>query len=205
MFWPFDPEAIEPKEKRMNRRDFVVLSANTLAASITAFTTTTSYASEAESKRREINAAADGALKKLYASVHGSRELAGKANGILVFPSVIAAGLVVGGEYGKGVLRVDGKSVGYYSTATGSFGLQAGGQSKSVILMFMAQHELDKFRNSKGWTAGVDGSVALAKIGANGNIDTNTIHAPIIGFVMTNAGLMATLSLEGTKISRLNI
>jgi len=69
----------------------------------------------------------------------------------------------------------------------------------------MAQHELEKFRNSKGWTAGVDGSVALVKIGANGNIDTNTMHAPIIGFVMTDTGLMANLSLEGTKITRLNI
>jgi len=205
MFSPLDPEAIESREKRMNRRNFVVLSATALAGSITAFTTTTSSAAEADSKRHEINAAADGALNKLYASVHGSRELAGKANGILVFPSVIAAGLVVGGEYGKGALRVGGKSVGYYSTATGSFGLQAGGQSKSVILMFMAQHELEKFRKSKGWTAGVDGSVALVKIGANGNIDTNTMRAPIIGFVMTNAGLMANLSLEGTKITRLNL
>jgi lipid-binding SYLF domain-containing protein len=205
MFSPFDLGETQSREKKMNRRNFVVLSATALAGSITAFTATTGFASEADSKRHEINAAADGALKKLYASVRGSHELAGKANGILVFPGVIAAGLVVGGEYGKGVLRVGGKPVGYYSTATGSFGLQAGGQSKAVILMFMAQHELDKFRKSKGWTAGVDGSVALAKVGANGNIDTNTMRAPIIGFVMTNAGLMANLSLEGTKITRLNL
>ncbi|SIL46540.1 Uncharacterized conserved protein [Mycobacteroides abscessus subsp. abscessus] len=69
----------------------------------------------------------------------------------------------------------------------------------------MTQDSLDKFVASKGWTAGVDASVAVAKIGANGEIDTNTIRQPVIGFVVTNAGLMANLTIEGTKVTRLDL
>ncbi|MFJ5383851.1 YSC84-related protein, partial [Cupriavidus sp. CER94] len=104
-----------------------------------------------------------------------------------------------------GSLRVNNAPVGYYRTTTASFGLQAGAQSKALILMFMTDDALQAFQASKGWTAGVDGSVALATIGANGQVDTNTTRAPIVGFVLTNAGLMANLSLEGTKISKLDI
>jgi lipid-binding SYLF domain-containing protein len=119
---------------------------------------------------------------------------------------VLAAGLVVGGEYGEGALRQAGTSVGYYKTSTASFGLQIGAQSKAVIMMFMTQDALEKFRTSdKGWTAGVDGSVAVAKTGANGSLDTATTNAPIVGFVLTNSGLMANLSFEGTKVSKLDI
>jgi lipid-binding SYLF domain-containing protein len=119
---------------------------------------------------------------------------------------LVAAGVVVGGEYGEGALRERGASVGYYKTSTASFGLQIGAQSKAVILMFMTQDALDKFRTTdKGWTAGVDGSVAVAKTGANGSLDTATTSSPIVGFVVTNSGLMANLSFEGTKVSKLDI
>jgi len=100
---------------------------------------------------------------------------------------------------------VGGSSVGYYSTTSGSIGLQAGAQSKSIIFLFMTQDALDKFRNTDGWSVGGDASVALVKMGANGNIDSTTATAPVEVFVLTNAGLMANLSLEGTKVSRLSI
>jgi hypothetical protein len=110
---------------------------------------------EAANKRREINAGVDAALKKLYSSTPGAQEQGNRAKGILVFPSVIASGLVIGGEYGEGALREGGSSVGYYMTSTASFDLQIGAQSKAVFLMFMTQDALDKFRtNDKGWTAG---------------------------------------------------
>ncbi|QCP49676.1 hypothetical protein FAZ95_11115 [Trinickia violacea] len=157
------------------------------------------------SKRQSINASVDATMSRLYATVPGSRELVGKARGVLVFPSVIQAGLIVGGQYGEGALRVGGSTVGYYSTATGSLGLQAGAQSKAIVFLFMTQDSLDKFRNTDGWSAGGDASVALVKMGANGAIDTNTATSPVEVFVLTNAGLMGDLSLQGTKVSRLNI
>jgi lipid-binding SYLF domain-containing protein len=82
-------------------------------------------------------------------------------------------------------------------------GLQIGAQSKAIIFLFMTQDSLDKFRNSKGWSVGVDASVALIRVGANGELDLNSVTGPVVAFVMTNAGLMANLTLEGTKITRL--
>ena len=189
----------------MNRRTFLSLTAIAAAASAAACTTNTGAGSDAASKRREIDAASDGTLAKLYESANGARALAGKAEGILVFPRILTAGFVVGAEYGEGELRVGGTPVGYYRTTTASFGALAGAQSKALILMFMTPEALQNFRQSKGWTAGVDGSIALVKVGANGQVDTNTARAPVIGFVLTNAGLMANLSLEGTKIGKMDI
>jgi lipid-binding SYLF domain-containing protein len=157
------------------------------------------------SKRQSIDAAVDGTLSRLFTTVKGSRELVSKARGVLVFPSVLQAGFIVGGQYGEGALRVGGASVGYYSTISGSFGLQAGAQSKAIIFLFMTQDSLDKFRNADGWSVGGDASVALVKVGANGAIDTTTATAPVQVFVLTNAGLMGDLSLQGTKVSRLKI
>jgi lipid-binding SYLF domain-containing protein len=150
-----------------------------------------------------VNSDADATLGRLYTLVPGSREVVGKARGALVFPSVIAAGLVVGGEYGEGVLRVGNSTEAYYNLASASVGLQIGAQSKAIIFLFMTQDSLDKFRNSKGWSVGVDASVALIRVGANGELDLNSVTGPVVAFVMTNAGLMANLTLEGTKITRL--
>ncbi|WP_217450843.1 BPSL1445 family SYLF domain-containing lipoprotein [Vogesella oryzae] len=157
------------------------------------------------SLKQEIDAGYDATLPRLYQNARGSRELVAKARGVLIFPSVLAAGLVVGAEYGKGALRVGGQPAGYYQTVSGSLGWQLGAQSKAVIFLFMTQDALDRFRRGNGWTAGVDASVALVKIGANGDVDLNTAQQPVIGFVMTNAGLMANLTLEGTKISKLDM
>ncbi|AOY91759.1 hypothetical protein BKK79_08065 [Cupriavidus sp. USMAA2-4] len=195
----------------MDRRGFMFrISATGLAVATTAVatgcTTTGSEApTDVAAKRQQINAGVEGALNRLYGSVSGSRELAQRAQGILVFPRVLSAGLVVGGEYGEGALRSRGQTVGYYSTASASVGLTAGGQSKAVIIMFMTPEAYSKFLNSSGWTAGVDANVALIKVGANGTIDTLVSQQPVIGFVQTNAGLMVDVSLNGSKISKLNI
>ncbi|GHD75607.1 YSC84-related protein [Vogesella fluminis] len=157
------------------------------------------------SEKREIDSAYDRTLARLYGNVRGSQELVAKAKGVLVFPSVIAAGLVVGAEYGRGALRMEGQPAGYYQTVSGSFGWQIGAQSKAVIFLFMTQDALGKFRSGSGWTVGADASVALLNIGANGEIDLNTATQPVIGFVLTNAGLMANLTLEGTRITRLDM
>lgn len=193
----------------MQKRTFLVRSTAALmfAGLTLGGCTTTTSAGKADSAavRTEIEQGSYSTLERLYSEVKGSRELVRKSAGVLVFPRVLAAGLVVGGEYGKGVLRSGGQTVDYYSVASLSVGFQAGAQSKAVVLLFMTREALDKFRNSKGWTAGVDGSVALLKVGANGEIDTTTANNPVQALVLTNAGLMANLNLEGTKISKLEL
>ena len=195
----------------MQRRNFILKTTAALAFGSLALAgcTTTSEnnpsAATDMSKRQSIDASVDGTMSRLFSTVPGSRELVSKSRGVLVFPSVIQAGFIVGGQYGEGSLRVGGSTVGYYSTLSGSFGLQAGGQSKAMIFLFMTQDSLDKFRNSDGWAVGGDASVALVKVGANGLIDTTTASAPVQVFVLTNAGLMGDLSLAGTKVTRLKI
>jgi lipid-binding SYLF domain-containing protein len=194
----------------MQRRNFMCDSAAFLALAALAVAGCTTdrnagaeQAAGAADLYRSIDADVDSTLQRLYATVGGSRELVAKASGLLVFPSVIQAGFVVGAQYGKGAPRAGGQTVGYYSTTSGSFGLQAGAQSKALIFLFMTQDALNKFRNSNGWSAGADASVALVRMGANGTIDTTTASKPVQAFVLTNAGLMADASLAGTMVSRL--
>jgi lipid-binding SYLF domain-containing protein len=195
----------------MKKSGFVLKAAAAIVAGtlvLSGCTTTSDQPASAAtnaSKRQAIDASVDATLSNLYSTVKGSRELVSKAQGVLVFPRVIQAGLIVGGEYGSGALRVGGSTEGFYSTTSASVGLQAGGQSKAVIILFMTRDSLDKFRNSDGWSAGADASVALVKVGANGTIDTTTATAPVEAFVLTNAGLMANVSIDGTKVSRLKI
>ena len=196
----------------MLRREFLIRSSATLAAGtiVLAGCTTTpiggnDVAAKNEAKRRSIDADVDATLARLYGKVNGSREMLARASGVLVFPRVLSAGFWIGGQYGTGALRVAGRTLGYYSTVAGSFGLQIGAQSKSIIFAFMTQQALDAFLNSQGWSAGADATVAVVTVGANGNIDTSTAMSPVEAFVLTNAGLMAGVSLEGVKVSRLII
>lgn len=195
----------------MQRRNFMLKTTAALAFGGLALAGCTTSGSSHDtpstnaSKRQSIDASVDGTMSRLFTTVAGSRELVSKARGVLVFPSVLQAGFIVGGQYGEGALRVGGGTVGYYSTISGSLGLQAGAQSKAIVFLFMTQDSLDKFRNSDGWAVGGDASVALVKVGANGAIDSTTATAPVEVFVLTNAGLMADVSLQGTKVSRLKI
>jgi len=167
--------------------------------------TTTDSPADNEARRREIESGADGALSRLYGSSRGAKELSQRAEAILVFPRVVSGGFIVGGEYGDGVLRTRGKSSGYYRLAGGSFGFLAGAQSQAVVMMFMTPGALQGFLKSSGWTAGVDATVSVAKMGATGEIDTNTAKQSIVGFAITNAGLYGGLSLDGSKITRLDL
>ena len=151
----------------------------------------------------EIDAKVKATLVEFYDTVKGGKELAGKAHGVLVFPEILKGGVGIGGEYGEGALLIKGKTVGYYNTIAASVGLQFGAQFKSQVILFMTASALKKFRNSKGWKAGVDGSVALATLGADGSVDTNTAKKEIIGFIFSNKGLMYNLTFEGAKISRI--
>jgi lipid-binding SYLF domain-containing protein len=152
---------------------------------------------------KEIDIQVDVALEKFNKDITGGKEFLASAKGVLVFPSVIKAGIGIGGEYGEGALRIKGKTVDYYSTAAGSIGFQLGAQAKTVILVFMEDNALKNFRDSKGWEAGVDGSVALVELGTGGSIDSSNIKDPIVGFVFGNKGLMFNLTLEGSKFTKL--
>ena len=159
----------------------------------------TSYAKSA----KEIDIRVDTALERFNNDIKGGKEFLKTSKGVLVFPSVIKAGIGIGGEYGEGALRINGKTVDYYSTAAASIGFQLGAQSKTVIVVFMQADALKKFRASSGWEAGVDGSVALIELGAGGSIDTTNIKRPIVGFVFGNKGLMYNLTLEGSKYTKI--
>jgi lipid-binding SYLF domain-containing protein len=187
----------------------IVAAAALAVGSITGCSTTaTKDASATDSpaaKRRAIDADVDAALARLYAQEPSARELVAKSRGTLVFPSVVSAGFVIGGSYGQGALRVGGHSARYYSTAAGSVGLLAGAEAKSVFLLFMTDEALAKFRASDGWTVGADASVTLVNVGANAQVDSKTAQQAIVGYVLTKGGLMANLSLDGTKITPLAI
>jgi lipid-binding SYLF domain-containing protein len=152
----------------------------------------------------EINAGVNATLDRFYRQIPGARELASRAAGILVFPTIVKAGFGFGGEYGEGAMRSGGRTTGYYNTIAASFGFQLGAQARSVIIMFMTPDALSSFHRVDGFKIGVDGSVAIITAGAGGSIDTEKITSPVIGFILDPKGLMYNLTLEGSKISRIS-
>ena len=165
------------------------------AVSMTACTTTKPETSSApRADATTVNTRANAALERLYQTAPGSKQMVQNAKGVLIFPSVIGGSFVVGVEHGRGVLRVGGHNRGNYSTTGASIGWQAGGQSKAVIYVFNTQEALD---------VGADATVAAGKIGANGGVDTTTVDAPVTSYVLTNVGLEAGVSLQGTKITKI--
>jgi lipid-binding SYLF domain-containing protein len=153
---------------------------------------------------KEIDASVDVALDRFYKDVKGAKEFAKSAKALLVLPGVIKGGFVFAGEYGEGAMRIGGKTVDYYNIASASFGLTIGAQKKDIIIAFMTDEALKKFRATQGWEAGVDGNLALWDIGAGTRLDTTTMKDPIVAFVFDSKGFMADLSLKGAKITKLD-
>lgn len=134
----------------------------------------------------------------------GASQLFSEAKGVLVFPKVYKAGVFfLGGEYGEGALRMGGVTADYYSTAAGSFGFQLGAQKKTIIMFFLDNEALNKFRHSENWEVGVDASVAVITLGTGGSIDSTKLNKPIVAFVLDQKGLMYNLTLEGAKFTKL--
>lgn len=152
----------------------------------------------------EIDASVQESIGLFSEQVDGGGAFLDQAAGYLVFPRVIKVGVGIGGETGEGALIVGGQTAGYYRTASGSIGFQLGAQAKSIVIAFMTEESLGKFRNSAGWKVGVDGSVALIDIGAGKAIDSSSINDPVVGFVFGSKGLMYNLTLEGSKITKLD-
>jgi lipid-binding SYLF domain-containing protein len=152
----------------------------------------------------EIDVRVTETVEAFKHEVSGAEVFLGQAAGYLVFPRVIKVGIGLGAETGEGALRVGSQNVDYYRTASGSFGLQLGAQAKSIVIVFMTKESLDKFRESQGWRVGLDGSVALIDLGAGKTIDSHNIKDPVVGFIFGSKGLMYNLTLEGTKIHKLD-
>jgi lipid-binding SYLF domain-containing protein len=151
----------------------------------------------------QIDANVRVTLKEFFSRVRGSRELVTKSAAVLVFPSIIKAGIGIGGEYGEGALLTRERTIDYYNIVSGSIGFQFGAQSRSVIIVFMTPEALASFRRTRGWRAGVDASIAIITVGAGGSIDTSRIASPIVGFVFDGTGLMFNLTLDGSKITQI--
>ena len=153
---------------------------------------------------KEIDASVDAALDRFHKQVKGSDETARNAKGLLIMPNVKKAGFIVGGEYGKGALRVDGNTIGYYRVVSGSVGFQLGVEAKDMILAFMTDDVLDEFRASKGWEAGIDGNVAIITVGGGGAATTRNVNEPIVAYIFDVKGLMGDISLKGAKFSKID-
>jgi lipid-binding SYLF domain-containing protein len=154
---------------------------------------------------KEIDADVDLTLKEFAEKITGSEDFLKHAKGVLVFPSIYKAGFIFGAEYGTGALRVAGKTVDYYNLAGASFGFQIGAQKTSVILMFMKDVALEKFRSSTGFELGVDAGATIVTVGAEGSLDTTKLAEPILAFVFSQRGLMGGVTLSGSKFTKLDM
>lgn len=163
-----------------------------------------SVASALAADAKAIDAEVDLTLKEFAEKVSGSDEFLKTAKGLLVFPAVYKAGFVFGAEYGNGALRIDGKTVDYYNIASATWGLQIGAEKTALILMFMKEAPLEKFRKSMGFELGVDAGATLVTVGAKGSLDTTKTAEPILAFVFNQRGLMAGVTLEGSKFTKLD-
>lgn len=149
---------------------------------------------------REVNAA----LNKLYQTTPSARTLASKAKGILVFPNIIKAGFIGGAEYGKGAMRKNGKTTGYYNIVAGSYGLQAGVQSFGYAMFFMNDGAIVSLNSAKGLEVGVGPNIVVLDEGMAKKATTTTLRDDVYAFVFGQQGLMAGLGIQGSKITRIN-
>jgi lipid-binding SYLF domain-containing protein len=149
----------------------------------------------------ELRANADAALHALYRTNPLAESISHTAKAVLVFPNIVKAGLVFGGSYGEGVLYKDGKFSGYYNTVSGSWGWQIGAQSYGYVLFLMNDKAVKYLEKTDGWEIGVGPSVVAVNEGVAKNLTTTTLKDDAYAFVFDQKGLMASLSIEGTKIS----
>ncbi len=183
----------------MHRRS-LLLAGTALAAGCSS----TTDPAKASAERREIDMKVDSAMGDLFTHADGARAVANAAQAVLVFPEVITAGLLVGGSHGHGALRKGNTTLGYYTLNSGSVGLLAGAQSRTLYMFFMTPDALNRFTSSDGWVAGGDASVVVVDAGAMARLD-QARGSSVVALVRNQEGFMANLSLDGTKITKLNL
>ena len=170
----------------------VVASAVMLTITPSAFSATSS----------EIDRDVRSSLDSLYQTTPKAKEFGDKAIGILVFPKVVKAGFIFGGQTGEGALLIDGEIDGYYTTGGASVGLQAGGQTYGYVLFLMSDADLDHLHKTGGWEIGVGPNVVVLDAGTAANVTTKTLKSGIYAFIFGQKGLMAGIGLQGNKIHR---
>jgi lipid-binding SYLF domain-containing protein len=171
----------------------------TIISILLVFSASTARAADAA----QLDKDAQAALQSLYADVPAAKVLGDKARAILVFPSITKAGLVIGGQYGEGVLMRGGKTVGYYSTAGASYGLQAGVQKYGYAMMFMTDAAFQALDKAEGFEVGIGPTVVVVDEGMAKNATTATLKEDIYAFVFGQKGLMAGIGIQGTKITKI--
>jgi lipid-binding SYLF domain-containing protein len=185
---------MEKRAAREYRRLAIVL----MLATVTTITLTARVALAASASEIDRNATA--ALRALYANTPGAEDLVMNAKGVLVFPNIVKAGFIVGGQYGDGALRKGGRTAGYYRSLAASYGLQAGVQSFGYVLLFMDDESLAYLENSRGWEIGVGPSVVVLDKGFGKSMTSTTLKKGVYAFIFSQKGLMAGLGLQGSKI-----
>jgi len=151
-----------------------------------------------------LEADADAALNQLYKGSPEAKMLSGKATAILVFPNIVKAGFIVGAQYGEGVLRKNGRTVGFYSSVAGSYGLQAGVQGFGYALFLMTNSAVQYLDNSDGWEIGVGPSIVVVDEGVARSLTSTTLKDDVYAFIFDQRGLMAGMGIQGSKISRIS-
>ena len=152
---------------------------------------------------REMDADANASLQLLYAQSPSAADLGRRARGILIFPDIVKGGLVAGGQHGVGVLRMGGKTAGYYNIVSGSFGLQAGVERSSLVLFLMTDDALAYLFNSNGWEIGSCPSIVFMDAGMAKTSSTTTLRKDVFAFAFDLEGFMAGLGTQGSKITEI--
>ena len=186
-------------DAKMNIRGILLATSLAMAAMVSGAILTSANAATKADLDRESNQA----LQMLYKSNPVAERLSKKAKAILIFPNIVKAGLVFGGAYGEGELQQGSKIDGYYNSVTGSWGLQAGAQSYGYTVFLMTNKAVRYIHRSQGWELGVGPTVVVVNQGIAKNLSTSTLKDDAYAFIFDQQGLMLSLSIEGTKISRI--
>jgi len=157
----------------------------------------------ADTAAQKLEQSSNDAVEKFIRQFHGAEQFIHHSKGYLVFPKITKAGLIAGGSYGKGVLRVNGQTQHYYSVTSASLGFQWGAQQHAMIIAFLSDTSLRNFIASNGWEAGVDGTITIAEWGKSKDLSSISFEKPIVAFIFGEKGLMGGISLKGNKFQRI--
>jgi lipid-binding SYLF domain-containing protein len=189
------------KSENNNPRPLILVVALTLVTlALNALSPSVALGASASAIDRDATAS----LTTLYKNTPGARALADKAVAVLVFPSIVKAGFIIGGQFGDGALRKHGKTVAYYRSLAASYGFQAGVQAFGYVLFFMDDASLQYLENSAGWELGTGPSLVVLDEGFGKNLSTTTLQKGVYAFIFDQKGLMGGVGIQGSKITRIN-
>jgi lipid-binding SYLF domain-containing protein len=196
------------KERSMNSK--AVRRTSTLAfAAILAFSTFSSIVRADDRAKDEDRLQNSGKVtaELMHVPDNIPQKLLNRADCVVVIPSVIKAGFVVGAAYGRGAMtcRTGENFRGGWGAPTmmalegGSWGLQIGGQATDFVLLVMDRRGANAILTSKVKLGG-DATVAAGPWGRDAEADTDaTFRAEILTYSRTR-GAFIGISLEGSTL-----